>query len=304
MTRVKAWVNAFRLRTLPLALSSVFMGSFMAAKAGAFDTKVFALAVTTTIFLQILSNLANDYGDTANGADHEKREGPKRMVQTGDITAQNMRIAIVICSLLSFVSGISLIFIAFGTAKAYVSFLFLLIGLGAIAAAMKYTMGKNPYGYNGLGDIFVLIFFGLVGVAGTYYLFTSNISLEVLLPALSVGFLSSGVLNLNNMRDEKSDKVANKNTLVVKMGLKWAKKYHFVLVLGALLLAIVYLLMTEIGVPSFILALSLPLFVRHLIVVDKARVANDFDPELKKLALSTLLFVVLFGVALILPMYV
>jgi 1,4-dihydroxy-2-naphthoate octaprenyltransferase len=300
MTKVKAWMSAFRLRTLPLALSSIIMGSFLAAYYGAFSWLILVLASLTTLFLQVLSNLANDYGDTVNGADHDERQGPTRMVQSGAISLKSMRRAIVLFSVFSLVTGLSLIYVSFGTSSAYISLFFILLGLAAIAAAMKYTMGKNPYGYNGRGDVFVLVFFGIVGVAGSFYLYTNSINWEVLLLAFSVGFLSSGVLNLNNMRDEQSDRMANKNTLVVKKGMAWAKMYHYALVVGAIFLSSVFVFVSGFSFYKLIFLLSLPLFVRHLMVVVKAKQSVDFDPELKKLAISTLIYVILFGVGLIL----
>ncbi|TRX63255.1 1,4-dihydroxy-2-naphthoate polyprenyltransferase [Carboxylicivirga sp. M1479] len=298
MTKVKAWVSAFRLRTLPLALSSIIMGGFLAHFYGAFNWSILVSSALTTLFLQVLSNLANDYGDTVNGADHEGREGPQRMVQTGAIGLSAMKKAIVVFAILSLLSGIILIYLAFRKVSDYQSILFFLIGLAAIGAAMKYTMGKNPYGYKGQGDIFVFIFFGLVGVAGSFYLYTQTINLLVLLPASSVGLLSAGVLNLNNMRDVKSDQEAGKHTLVVKLGISNAKKYHLVLVLVAIVTTVVFVSMHQFTPISFFFIVSLPFFARHLVVVHKASKADDFDPELKKLALSTLLFVFLFGFGL------
>ncbi|WP_430815241.1 1,4-dihydroxy-2-naphthoate polyprenyltransferase [Carboxylicivirga sp. RSCT41] len=299
MTKVKAWISAFRLRTLPLALSSIIMGSFLAAYYNAFNWSILILASFTTLFLQVLSNLANDYGDTVNGADHADRKGPDRMVQTGAISLTSMRMAIILFSVFSLLSGLLLIYVAFGSASAYVSLFFFVLGLAAIAAAMKYTMGNNPYGYNGLGDIFVLIFFGIVGVAGSFYLYTNYFDWKVLLPAFSVGFLSSGVLNLNNMRDEESDRAAGKNTLVVKNGIKWAKTYHSFLIVAAILNIAIFAIINGFGLFQYIFLLGIPLFIRHLNVVKKAEEASDFDPELKKLALSTLVFVILFGVGLV-----
>ena len=218
MSSIKAWITAFRLRTLPLAFSSILMGSFLAAYYDSFQGWIFLLAIITTLFLQILSNLANDYGDTVNGADHEGREGPQRMVQSGIISLNKMKIAVMVFAILSFISGIGLIYISFGSLIHLKFLLFLLIGLAAIVAALRYTMGSNPYGYKGLGDLYVLVFFGLVGVGGTYFLHSNNWDWIIILPALAVGFLSSGVLNVNNMRDIESDKEAGKSTLVVKMG--------------------------------------------------------------------------------------
>ncbi|WP_430809286.1 MULTISPECIES: 1,4-dihydroxy-2-naphthoate polyprenyltransferase [unclassified Carboxylicivirga] len=299
MTQLRAWVSAFRLRTLPLALSSIIMGGFLAAFYGSFSWAVLLWASLTTLFLQVLSNLANDYGDTVNGADHAGRQGPQRMVQAGLIAPKRMKVAIVLFVLFSFISGIALIITAFQTLQQMGSLLFFVVGLLAIAAAMKYTMGKNPYGYNGLGDLFVLLFFGLVGVGGSFYLHHHRVEWEVVLPALSVGLLSSGVLNLNNMRDEQSDTQAGKRTLVVKNGLLWAKRYHFILIITAMLCSLVFVLVQTFCWPHYLFILSLPLFIRHLSVVRHAVTAENFDPELKKLALSTLLYVILFGSGLV-----
>ncbi|WP_439184801.1 1,4-dihydroxy-2-naphthoate octaprenyltransferase [Carboxylicivirga taeanensis] len=299
MANIRAWVSAFRLRTLPLALSTIIMGGFLAQFFNVFNWSILLLASITTLFLQVLSNLANDYGDTINGADHEGRLGPQRMVQSGTISAASMRVAIGSFSALALVSGLLLIFSAFRNAHNFKSLLFVMLGIASIVAAMKYTMGKNPYGYKGRGDIFVLIFFGIVGVAGSFYLHGQLWEWTVIFPALAVGGLSTGVLNLNNMRDEQSDKLANKNTLVVQNGLVWAKRYHYVLIIGALLLSLAFVILNGAHAYRFLFILSIPLFVRHLIVVRKATTADALDPELKKLALSTLAFVLLFGTGLI-----
>ncbi|MBR8535238.1 1,4-dihydroxy-2-naphthoate polyprenyltransferase [Carboxylicivirga sediminis] len=300
MTKVRAWVSAFRLRTLPLALSTIIMGGFLAQFYGMFKWSVFLLAIITTLFLQVLSNLANDYGDTVNGADHKGRQGPQRMVQSGLISQKSMRRAIAICASLALVSGILLIYFSFSQAASISGLVFFLLGVASIVAALKYTMGKNPYGYQGHGDLFVLLFFGLVGVGGSFYLHGQMLHWDVLYPALAVGFLSTGVLNLNNMRDRQSDKEAGKNTLVVKKGIVWAKRYHYLLVIGALLLSTVFVVTNGYQMSMFMFLLSTPLFIRHLWVVNKAAEADDFDPELKKLAISSLVYVLLFGTGLIL----
>ncbi|MCT4589595.1 MAG: 1,4-dihydroxy-2-naphthoate polyprenyltransferase [Carboxylicivirga sp.] len=298
MTKVQAWVNAFRLRTLPLALSSIIMGSGVAAYHGTFNWNILALAALTTLFLQVLSNLANDYGDTINGADHEERQGPERMVQSGLISKQSMLRGIFVMGTLALISGLGLITIAFQDIS-ITSLIFFILGIAAIGAAVKYTMGSNPYGYRGLGDVYVLLFFGLIGVGGTYYLHAQKIDFSAILPALSVGFLSAGVLNLNNMRDVESDTSANKNTLVVKFGLQWARKYQYTMVLGAIICSVLFLVLNHASLLAYLFLISLPLFIRHLLVVKRARGSKDFDPELKKLALSTFLFVLLFTLGLV-----
>ena len=294
---VKIWLGAFRLRTLPLALSCIGMGGFLAANANAFRWDIFLLCVSTTIFLQILSNLANDYGDSVNGADSSHRKGPSRAVQSGVISMSQMKTAVVIFVLLCLASGMTLLFVSFGLNWNAILFFF---GLGvlSIVAAIAYTVGKRPYGYAGLGDISVLIFFGLVGVLGSYYLFTKQVSGLEALPALSCGFFSIGVLNVNNMRDIESDRLAGKYSIPVRIGKKRAAYYHWFLILGGLTAAIVYTLINYQTPLQFLFLLSAPFFVRiGLAVVRKSSV--ELDPYLKQMALSTLVFVVLFGIGLL-----
>ncbi len=293
---IKLWLEAFRLRTLPLALSTIIMGTFLAANAFAFNWPVFILAVTTTLFLQILSNLANDYGDHQNGADNADRIGPKRSVQSGAISAADMRIAMGIFGVLALGSGIALLVVAFTDWVNIV--LFLGIGLGAIAAAVKYTAGKNPYGYRGMGDVFVFLFFGLVGTAGTYYLFAGKLDPLVLLPAISMGCLSTGVLNLNNMRDHIPDQKAGKITMVVRLGFAKAKQYHQALILTAFGAALLFTLAHYQSIWQFAFVLTAPIFLKHLREVAQTKEPALLDPQLKILALSTLLFSVLFGLGL------
>lgn len=300
MSKFKAWIIAFRLRTLPLALSSIIMGSFVAAWFQQFRWEVAVLAGLTTLLLQILSNLANDYGDTQNGADHEGRVGPDRMVQSGAITPAEMKRMIIIFVGLSLAAGVSLILIALGHVINWQAVGFLLLGLAAIAAAMRYTMGKNPYGYRGLGDLYVFLFFGLAGVVGTFFLHAGEWNTWVLLPASAVGCLSAGVLNLNNMRDVESDRLAGKYTLVVKWGMKAARIYHTGLLLVALVCLLVFVTMQTFSwLHLLFLVAWLPVGM-HLVRVLNVRDHQQLDPELKKLALSTLLVVIFFGLGLML----
>lgn len=166
-----------------------------------FQLPILIAALTTTLFLQVLSNLANDYGDFKNGIDNENRLGPQRTVQSGEIKPHHMLVGIIICGALALASGIWLLYEAAKTTNIVIVLSFLLLGLLAIAAAVKYTVGKNPYGYRGLGDIAVFLFFGITGVAGTYFLHTNTIDWPELLPAVAIGMLATGVLNLNNLRD-------------------------------------------------------------------------------------------------------
>lgn len=290
---IKLWLSAFRLRTLPLALSTIIMGTFLATNAYAFRWPVFILAVTTTLFLQILSNLANDYGDSQHGADNAGRIGPKRAVQSGAISPKDMLAAMGIFALLALASGIVLLVVSFNN---WVNILlFLGIGLGAIAAAIKYTAGNNPYGYRGMGDMFVFIFFGLVGVAGTYFLYTSALEPLIFLPAISMGCFSTGVLNLNNLRDHINDKKAGKITMVVRLGFHKAKQYHRALILIAFSAALLFTFAHYQSIWQFSFLLSVPIFVKHLQAVAQTNEPAQLDPQLKVLALSTLLFSLLFG---------
>ena len=297
--KFKAWVNAARLRTLPLALSSSLMGSFAAYQDLPFKWNVFGLALLTTLFLQILSNLANDYGDSVNGADNAERVGPVRAVQSGNISATSMKTALIFTSFLAFISGMLLIGAGVGYSNWLPWLVFLLVGLLAIAAAILYTAGSNPYGYKGFGDLFVFLFFGIVAVTGTYYLHTGTLSLKALLPAITIGFLSTAVLNLNNMRDIEGDARSGKRTMVVLMGSSYAKLYHFVMVTGAMVAIIIWSVLHYISYWQFIFLLSLPLFARHLRVVLQNKVPAALDPQLKILALSTFILVLLFGMGLL-----
>ncbi|MDD4967953.1 MAG: 1,4-dihydroxy-2-naphthoate polyprenyltransferase [Paludibacter sp.] len=298
--KIKPWIEAFRLRTLPLALSNTIIGSCLAAADYKFRWPVFGLAALTTIMLQIMSNMANDYGDFVNGKDTAERIGPKRMVQSGEITPAIMLRGIILIGILCAISGVSLIVI--GTEGMDVSKLisFGVLGLGAMIAAIKYTMGKNPYGYRGLGDIFVFIFFGLVGVIGTYFLHTQTFRWDLLLPASAIGMLSTGVLNMNNMRDYEADKNAGKKTIVVAMGTKNAALYHLFLVGGAMMLAIVYTLLNYHTPWQYLFVLSFPILFLNLKKVFTYKNALELYPELPRVSMASLVFALTFGIGLLL----
>ncbi len=290
---IKPWIAAFRPRTLPLALSSIAMSGFLAASAGKFNGLLFTLCCVTTIFLQVLSNLANDYGDTVNGADHAGRTGPQRAVQSGAITPGAMRTAMIVFVLLSLISGLSLLYVAFGWNLQMIGF-FLVLGLLSIMAAIAYTVGRKPYGYMGLGDISVLIFFGLIGVLGSYYLFTQEFSWALLGPALSCGLFSVAVLNINNIRDIESDRAAGKFSIPVRVGKEVAAKYHWVLLIGGWMGAVVFVATRYTSPVQWIFVLSAPLFFLNGRSVSQ-KPSSQLDPYLKQMALSTLIFVLLFG---------
>ena len=291
---MKVWIEAFRLRTLPLSLSCIGMGGFLAATQNKFNGLIFFLCCSTTIFLQILSNLSNDYGDTVNGADHAGRKGPQRAVQSGAISPTQMKSAIFIFIVLCLISGVSLLYTSFGyELKSFL--IFLGLGLLSIVAAIAYTVGRKPYGYIGLGDLSVLIFFGLVGVIGSQYLFTKEFSIRLALPALSCGFFSIAVLNINNIRDIESDRMAGKFSIPVRIGKDKASIYHWMLLTSGVLSAFVFVLLNYKSPMQFLFLLATP-----LLFINGKKVSSlpseQLDPLLKQMALSTLLFVLLFGI--------
>lgn len=292
-----AWISAFRLRTLPLALASIGMGTALAVADGAVRWSVVALCALTTVLLQVLSNLANDYGDAVNGADSDLRQGPARAVQSGAITAAAMRRGIIICGLLALLSGMVLLWVAFGANNLPVALGFLALGLLCIWAAYRYTAGANPYGYAGWGDVSVFAFFGLVGVLGTYYLQAQSFRPALLLPAAALGLLSAGVLNVNNIRDLESDAATGKRTIPVRLGPQRARRYHAVLLLSAAACAVVFSLFERPAARplTWLFLLVLPLLARNIRGVLYARTPAEADPFLKQLALTTLVFVVLFA---------
>lgn len=288
-----SWIKALRLRTLPLAVACISMGAFLAAEAGKFDAVIFLLCCLTTLLLQILSNLSNDYGDTIHGADHAGRKGPMRMVQSGAISPQKMQAAIVFVGVLCLFSGLALLWLALGN-DWQLWCIFLGIGLLCIAAALAYTLGKRPYGYAGLGDLSVFIFFGLVAVMGTYFLLAKSWDWIIVFPSLSCGLFSAGVLNINNLRDLESDKAAGKNTIPVRYGKTVGTLYHAVLLTLGFLSAIAFTLLHFHSLFQCLFLLTLPLFAVNVISVR----GHSIDPLLKQLAFSTLLFVLLFGIGL------
>jgi 1,4-dihydroxy-2-naphthoate polyprenyltransferase len=299
MITMKHWIEAARPRTLPLALSSIFLGSFLAASFAQIRWDVFGLCVLTTIFLQILSNLANDYGDHKSGLDGEGRKGPQRMVQAGAISPEQMKGAMKLFVVLSFVTGVVLLLVSlWGEWKIFVTFL--TIGILSIVAAITYTAGDKPYGYVGLGDISVLIFFGLVGVLGTYFLHTLSFEARFVLPALSCGFFSVAVLNVNNIRDMESDAVSGKKSIPVRLGRVKAVYYHLILLAGGWAFAIVFTKEYGTSAYNWLFVGSIPLFLRNARAIMHYTEAEDIDPFLKQLAISTLVFVVLFGLGFVL----
>ncbi len=294
MSKTKAWLNAARLRTLPLSISGIIVGTALAGFYGYTNYTIFFLALMTTIGFQVTSNFANDYGDGVKGTDNEDRIGPKRALQSGILTREELKLGIIFSIVINILLVLTLVYLAFGIQ--YYGYVLLFLGLGAasIWAAIKYTIGTSAYGYKGLGDLFVFLFFGLLGVLGCMFLYTKFIYAEALLPAITIGLLSVGVLNLNNLRDSQSDKKAGKNTLVVKMGYQKGKRYHYFLLLTAFLAMLIFI---GLNFNNWSRAIPLLGFVPIAVHIKKVYVTKDqvlLDPELKKLALSTFLLAILF----------
>ena len=303
---VKSFIKAARLRTLPLSISGIIVGSYLgnhilfvnsnlSVREPVWLTSIFWLAILTTIGFQVLSNFANDYGDGIKGSD-KNRTGEARMVASGAISPKQMKMAMILTTIITLIIALLLIYVAFGSENFGYSILFFFLGIASIAAAIKYTVGNSAYGYSGFGDVFVFVFFGLLSVVGSYFLYTKSINFTIFLPAISIGLLSTAVLNLNNLRDQNEDKKNNKNTLVVKLGDKKAKKYHYSLIFGALIAALIYAYVNfETVYQLMFLVAFIPLFI-NLKTVAKNKIPAALDSELKKVALSTFLFAILFGI--------
>ncbi|MDB9954631.1 1,4-dihydroxy-2-naphthoate octaprenyltransferase [Flavobacteriaceae bacterium] len=298
MKNLKAWISACRLRTLPLSISGAIVGSGIAYSRDLFDSSIFALTILTTLSLQILSNLANDYGDGVKGTDNEHRIGPERALQSGKISPKQMRNAIILNVILCLILVVSLIYTAFGAEQFLISLVFIILGVLAIVAAIKYTVGASAYGYKALGDVMVFLFFGWLSVLGTYFLYSKQIDFLMLLPASTIGLLSAGVLNLNNMRDIESDKLSNKQTLAGYFGPKRAKTYQQLLVIVAMLLTGLYSFLIANSTVYFVLIAFVPLLF-HLNVIRKIKTPIEYDPQLKVLALSTVALALLFCASLL-----
>lgn len=292
---LSAIIQSFRLRTLPLASACIGMSGIIAAQNQVFKLDIFLLSLLTTFLLQILSNLANDYGDFQNGADNNLRTGPIRAVQSGQISSSEMKLLMIVFIVASLCSGILLLSIAFGIFSTYF-LLFLGLGLFCIAAAYYYTAGKKPYGYAGLGDISVFLFFGIIGVCLGGFLYNQTFNLKSILPAFSIGFLSVAVLNLNNMRDIDADFLANKKTIPVRFGYIAAKYYQLLLVLLAFIFAVIYHIITAGFGKTMFFVVAFVFLAMDLMYLLHTRKGDKINHLLKKTALFTLLFVFLFAI--------
>ena len=303
---VKSFIKAARLRTLPLSVSGIIVGSILGNQLrynhsvlndapSVLLSSTFWLAILTTMGFQILSNFANDYGDGIKGSD-KNRTGEARMVASGAITPMQMKTAMILTTIITLIIALLLIYVALGKENFGYSILFFGLGIISITAAIKYTVGNSAYGYSGFGDVFVFLFFGLLSVVGSYFLFTKHINIAIFLPGISIGMLSTAVLNLNNLRDREEDKKNNKNTLVVKFGSDKAKKYHYFLIIGALASALLYVFLDFNSLYQLIFLVSFVPLIKNIKTVAQNKVPAKLDSELKKVALSTFLFAVLFGI--------
>ncbi|MBN9312234.1 MAG: 1,4-dihydroxy-2-naphthoate octaprenyltransferase [Chryseobacterium sp. 39-10] len=305
---MKDWIHAARLRTLPLSMSGIIMGSFIARwrivnNGGTWDWTIFAMAILVTLLYQILSNFANDYGDGIKGTDTLRvNEAEQRAVASGRITAAQMKKMVVLFAILSFIATVALLYLAFFPDYLREFWIFVGLGIACILAAIGYTVGKKPYGYLGLGDVFVFVFFGLVSVCGSYFLFTKTFDWDILIPATAVGMMSTAVLNLNNMRDIRSDAASGKKTLALRMGFKYAMVYEIVLLMLPLILILIFLgvngFITE-GkyYPFLVMILLFPMTAmrRKIMAVKEPK---ELDPFLKQVGILTLMMAVLLAFGL------
>jgi 1,4-dihydroxy-2-naphthoate octaprenyltransferase len=302
------WIKAARLRTLPLSLSGIIMGAFIAkwrlyGEGRVWDWKIFALALLVTLLYQILSNYANDYGDGVKGTDAKRiNEAESRAVASGKITAKQMKNAVIIVSLLSFIATIGLLYVAFIPDYMNEFYIFIGLGVACILAAIGYTVGKKPYGYMGLGDLFVFIFFGLVSVCGSYFLFTKTFSWDMLLPGTAIGMMSMAVLNLNNMRDIESDRLSGKNSFALRIGFKNAMIYEMILLQLPLILILIFL-----GLNGFIQSQNYYVFIVMILLIPFSKLRRkimsvkepkDLDPFLKQVGILTFTMAVLTAIGL------
>ena len=300
MKKLKAWISAARLRTLPLSVSGIIVGSSLGLtqlkteSVFVYQSPVFWFAILTTLGFQVLSNFSNDYGDGVKGTD-VNRSGEKRMVASGLISPKQMKLSMIITAVITLFFASILIFLAFGNEHFLWAFVFFNLAIVSMIAAVKYTVGKSAYGYSGYGDVFVFLFFGLLSVLGSYFLFTKTLEWMLLLPAFSIGLFSTAVLNLNNMRDIENDKLVGKRTLVVKLGSLKSKHYHYLLLFLGMICALAYTLINYRSPEQFLYCIAfIPLLlnIRNVAINKEPRL---YDSELKIVALSTFAFAILFS---------
>lgn len=295
---IKPYFYSLRLRTLFLSVSGILLGSCIAASKGFFDWKIFLFALMTAISLQILSNLANELGDFQKGTDNHQRTGPLRSIQQGTLTLAQLKRMIFFFVLISMIFGFLLVLFSFHSLFEPAAILLLSLGALSILAAIFYTIGKRAYGYHGLGDIFVFLFFGWTGVGGSYFLLTQSFDFMILLPASSIGFFATAVLNLNNIRDIENDKICHKNTICVRLGEKNGKIYHAVLIFFAIASMILYTAFSYCNLLNYIYLIMIPIFVFHIIFVQKNS-GKILDKQFPFLVMGIFLWTILAGTGML-----
>jgi 1,4-dihydroxy-2-naphthoate octaprenyltransferase len=299
MATPKDWVQAARPRTLPLAVSGILMGNFLAAHQGLFKPLTGGLALLTAVLLQVLSNFANDYGDSIHGADNENRYGPERVVMSGSISFAGMKRGVIAAGFAAFLSGMATLYVAIDVIGWPAALLLFALGIASIIAAYEYTASENPYGYEGYGDISVFLFFGLLSVGGGYTLQVGQLDLWTLLPAFSIGLFSTGVLNINNLRDYHSDAASDKKTMPVRMGLYQAKVYHLWLLGLAVGFSLLYGIYAYEVWWQYLFLVVLGIFAINGRDIWQGQGPEDFAPKLKQLSLMTFVYTLVFGASLV-----
>jgi len=306
LNNLNIWLNAFRLRTLPLSLSGIIIGWCIALIYNVHDWSIFIFSILTTVCFQVLSNLSNDLGDTIKGADNKERVGPSRAVQAGLISKKSMKVAILITGVFSILFAVILILLSAKGMSNSLIVAFLVFAVLSVLCAITYTIGKNAYGYYGFGDLMVFVFFGLVSVFGSFGLYFKSLSLICLLPSISFGLLSVAVLNLNNLRDCINDKASGKKTVVVRLGFNRAKRYHYAILIFSFISYFFFVFLIKegffvplkadaIGDPCaklysniiYIGMLAYIPLIPHFFRVYKCSEPYKLDSELKIVALST-----------------
>ena len=297
MQKVKYWIQAARIQTLPLSISGILVGSSFAYNINSFDNIIFFLSIITAISFQVLSNFANDYGDGILGTDNQ-RIGPDRVIASGKLSLKELKKGIVINVFISITFSYSLIKYSFKS-DYFLILIFLILSISSIVAAIKYTMGKSPYGYHGLGDIFVFIFFGYVSVFGSFFLQTKIINYELFILAAIIGFLCVGVLNLNNIRDIENDSAMNKKTIPTRIGFSNAKIYQTFLILFSIVLTALLTLKFKPSYNYIFVVIGILPLVYHLFKVRQAKNPIEFKPLLKQLAVSNFFYSIFMSIFMI-----
>ena len=289
-------IHSMRLRTLPLSLAGVILGLCLAAADADVPISVIIFTLLTTVSLQILANLSNELGDYLHGTDNEQRQGPQYSLQLGTLSVSDFKCLIAIMVALCCIFGTCLIYCSYHTLWGVQPILFFLLGCAAIWAAMHYTLGRSPYGYRGLGDLFVFLFFGLCSVAGTYFIATHTIAWYIFLAATAIGFFSVAVLNVNNIRDMQTDK-STRTTIPLRIGEKRAKIYQISLIFVGWCCIITLLIVQNYSLWTWTCLLTLPLYSKHLIGVWR-HTDRALDPMLPLLVMTTFLFSLMLGIGL------